>query len=84
MHIRVKITISTLYRSNDDIENWAAFIIGIIGGLTYLTVGRIVEWLKIDDPCDAIPIHFGCGFMGAMMPGWFVRSSGIFYSHGAY
>ena len=38
-------------------EGWAAFIIGIMGGLTYYAVNKLLFYLKIDDPVDAVPIH---------------------------
>jgi len=40
---------------------WAAFIIGIIGGWTYIFWSSLLVKLKIDDAVDAIPVHFGCG-----------------------
>ncbi|CAK76318.1 unnamed protein product (macronuclear) [Paramecium tetraurelia] len=70
--------------SNDEIEQWAAFVIGIIGGIIYVLVAKILHKLHIDDPVDAIPIHAGCGLAGAMCPGWFDRRRGIYYEQGAY
>ena len=44
---------------------------------------KVVHYLKIDDPVDAIPVHFGCGFLGTNMVGWFDRNTGILYGYGA-
>jgi Amt family ammonium transporter len=41
----------------DNVEAWAAFIIGIMGGFTYYGTNKLLFRLKIDDPVDAIPIH---------------------------
>lgn len=43
--------------SCNNIESWAAFLIGILGGFTYLFIAKVLHILKIDDPVDAIPIH---------------------------
>ena len=42
----------------DNIEPWAAFVIGIMGGFTYIILNRLLYKLQIDDPVDAVPIHF--------------------------
>ena len=41
-----------------------------------------IEWLRIDDPVDAIPIHGGCGVLGALMVGFFNRDTGLIYGFG--
>lgn len=51
--------------SCDLIELWAAFLIGVIGGVTYMAFARLMHKLHIDDPVEAFPIHGGCGFVGA-------------------
>lgn len=43
--------------SCNNIEPWAAFVIGILGGFTYLMVTKALHVLKVDDPVDAVPIH---------------------------
>jgi ammonia channel protein AmtB len=44
--------------SCDNIEPWAAFVIGILGGFEYIFLNRLLYKLQIDDPVDAVPIHF--------------------------
>lgn len=70
--------------SCDLIELWAAFVIGILGGATYIGFAILMHKLQIDDPVDAFPIHGGCGLVGAQFPGWFSVEHGIFYGHSAY
>lgn len=39
------------------VEPWAAFVIGLIAGWNYLWSSALLEWLKIDDAVNAIPVH---------------------------
>lgn len=53
---------------------WAAFLIGIIGGLVY----QFGSWLalyimKLDDVVDAIAVHGWCGIWGCIATGWLSR-----------
>ena len=68
--------------SADVVELWASFVIGILGGFAYIGVAKLLHALKVDDPVDAVPIHGGCGLLGASMPGWFDPERGILYGHG--
>lgn len=70
--------------SCDGVDMWAAFIIGIIGGMTYIAAAKAVYNLQLDDPVDALPIHGGCGIVGAIFPGLFDIHNGAFYGHGGY
>ncbi|KAM3128466.1 hypothetical protein pb186bvf_019398 [Paramecium bursaria] len=70
--------------SNDDIENWAACAIGVLGGFMYYICAKILHAIKVDDPVDAVPIHAGCGLLGSFCVGWFSRTTGIYYGFGAY
>lgn len=55
-----------------------------MGGIGYVICCKLLHYFKVDDPVDAVPIHGGCGLIGAMCPGWFDRSNGIYYGQGAY
>lgn len=35
------------------VEEWAAFLIGVISGAIYIGVSKVLQRLKIDDPLDA-------------------------------
>jgi ammonium transporter, Amt family len=39
------------------LEPWAAVVVGIIAGLNYVWGFSLLEWLKIDDAVNAIPVH---------------------------
>ena len=40
---------------------WVAAALGGISGVLYLLASLLLVRLKIDDPLDAAPIHFGAG-----------------------
>ena len=71
----------------DNVHTWAAITIGAIGGVTYFTVARILAAGEIDDPIDAVPVHFvikfyhfkGGGLVGTFLTGFFDQSGGLFY-----
>jgi len=41
----------------NDINPWAAVIIGAIGGIIYLVVTLTLKGTKIDDPAHAVSLH---------------------------
>merc|ERR1712194_233753 len=55
------------------VEPWAAVIIGIIAGWTYIFWSNLLVMLKIDDAVDAIPVHFGNGIWGCIAVGIFAK-----------
>jgi len=61
---------------------WAAFIIGIIGGWTYIFWSALLVKLEIDDAVDAIPVHFGCGIWGCIAVGLFAKESLVSEAYG--
>jgi ammonium transporter, Amt family len=54
---------------------WAAFVIGIVAGWTYIFWSNLLVKLKIDDAVDAIPVHFGNGIWGCIAVGLFAEPS---------
>ncbi|KRX04909.1 Ammonium transporter AmtB-like domain [Pseudocohnilembus persalinus] len=56
----------------DGVQAWMACIIGCIGSIIYLTMSKVLIYLKIDDPLDASTIHYFCGI-------WGLISTGLFY-----
>jgi Amt family ammonium transporter len=48
------------------ISPWASIIIGIIGGIVYCEVSRLVLYLEVDDVVDAVAVHGGCGIWGLL------------------
>jgi Amt family ammonium transporter len=57
-------------------------LIGFLGGGVFILAEKLVVYCKVDDPVDAVPIHGGCGILGATIPGWFDRDSGLLYGFG--
>jgi Amt family ammonium transporter len=54
------------------VENWAAIVIGIIGGIIMIAGVFFNEnRLKVDDPVGAIPVHGYCGSWGLLSVGIF-------------
>ena len=66
----------------NNFEPWAAALIGTLSGGWYLFVQRILQYFEVDDHIDAIPVHFGCGFLGSFAVGFFDWNSGVFYGYG--
>ena len=40
---------------------WVAAALGSLSGVVYLLASLLLVKLKIDDPLDATPVHFGAG-----------------------
>ncbi|CAE8600543.1 unnamed protein product, partial [Polarella glacialis] len=36
------------------------------GLVVYPLCSKLMEWLKLDDPVDAVPVHGGCGLFGVL------------------
>eukprot|EP01134_Creolimax_fragrantissima_P001088 CFRG1088T1 len=43
---------------------WAAFLLGWLASGMYFLLIKVLNWIKLDDPLDAIPVHGGSGFVG--------------------
>jgi Amt family ammonium transporter len=48
-----------------------AIIIGGIGGIVVVLATELIEWMRIDDPIGAIPVHGFCGIWGTLSIGLF-------------
>lgn len=66
----------------NDVDPWIAVVIGLIGGLVACACARYAPYIGIDDPVDAVSIHFGAGTWGVISLGLFSKSYGAFYGHG--
>lgn len=63
------------------VEPWACIPIGIGSGWVYLaSTNLLTKICKIDDPLEAIAVHFFCGWWGLMMPPTFAEPE-IFYQY---
>lgn len=57
----------------NNVQNYSAFLIGGLGGFIYIGACKIMNYLKIDDPCKATQIHGFCGFWGVLAVGFFQK-----------
>ncbi|KAG7336506.1 ammonium transporter [Nitzschia inconspicua] len=76
------------------VEPWAAVIIGLIAGWNYLGSSVLLEWFKIDDAVNGIPVHMVNGMWGLIATGLLASprlqqltyeksdNPGLFYSFG--
>lgn len=62
------------------VENYSAFIIGGLGGIIYIGASKLLNYLKIDDPCSATQIHGFCGLWGVIAVGFFRKETGLIYT----
>jgi Amt family ammonium transporter len=56
---------------------WAALLIGMGGGLSYLCCSKLLIKLRIDDAVDAVPVHFANGIWGIIAAGLFAEPSNM-------
>ncbi|XP_029185177.2 putative ammonium transporter 1 isoform X1 [Acropora millepora] len=66
------------------IHPYAAFIVGIIAGMTYVSWSNVVLFFKIDDPLDAVAVHLGGGIWGVLSVPIFNKESGILYTRSLF
>lgn len=66
----------------NNVQPWAAFIIGAIGGLVYALGTRLAIVCTVDDPIEASAVHGFCGMWGLIAVGFFDNTNGIFYGDG--
>jgi len=48
----------------DNEQPWAAWIIGLQGGITYVILCKLFDVWEIDDACEAVELHGGAGSCG--------------------
>jgi Amt family ammonium transporter len=48
-----------------------SILIGGIAGVLVILGVELIEWLRIDDPIGAVPVHGGCGIWGTVSLGLF-------------
>jgi len=64
----------------DRVDTWAAFVIGIVGGISFKGWSHIVHRAGIDDAVDAFAVHAGAGMWGVLAAAMFDNTSGAFYA----
>jgi Amt family ammonium transporter len=65
--------------SIDRVENWGAVLIGTIAAFCYVISLLTLEFYRIDDPLEAISVHFAGGIWGVFATGFFDTHSGVLF-----
>jgi len=63
----------------DTTENWCAVLIGAIAGVWYVAAVGLLEFYRIDDPLECIPVHFAGGIWGLFATGFFNLAQGALF-----
>jgi len=66
--------------SCNNIELWAASIIGILGSVIYNQTKKLISRYEIDDPLDITEVHGFCGIWSLIALGIFDIDTGFFYT----
>ena len=59
-----------------------SIMLGAVAGVVVIAGVELLEWLRIDDPIGAVPVHGMCGIWGTLSLGFF--ASGQFGSTGPF
>ncbi|XP_013791867.1 putative ammonium transporter 1, partial [Limulus polyphemus] len=65
----------------DEFYPWGAAVVGTVGGLLFFCIHVVIIAMKIDDPLDAVAVHFGGGFWGLIAAPLFRRHNGIVFKN---
>ncbi len=66
----------------DGVAMWAAWLIGLIGGVIVVFSVAFIDGLQVDDPVGAFSVHGTCGIWGTLAVGLFNTDSGLLTGHG--
>jgi ammonia channel protein AmtB len=67
-----RISESSTERSHDGgARRKGAFLLGVVAGFVVVYGIDLLEYLRIDDPIGAVPVHALCGIWGALSLGFF-------------
>ncbi|XP_062592526.1 putative ammonium transporter 1 isoform X1 [Saccostrea cucullata] len=61
-------------------EPYAACVIGLLSAIVYRTYSVLMVKIGVDDPLDAVAVHFGGGSWGVIAVAFFDNTNGIFYA----
>lgn len=70
------ITVSSIVQN---IEAWAAFVVGFLGGITFIILFIFGRRIKMDDTVSIVPIQLFCGALGTILVGFFDNEEGVFH-----
>jgi len=57
------------------VDPFGAFIIGVVAAVVVVLSMDLLEYLRIDDPIGAVPVHFSCGIWGTLSLGLFATGA---------
>jgi Amt family ammonium transporter len=60
-----------------------AILLGAVAGVVVVAGVELLEWLRIDDPIGAVPVHGFCGIWGTLSLGFFAAGYGATGPFGA-
>eukprot|EP00549_Striatella_unipunctata_P015297 CAMPEP_0118700100 /NCGR_PEP_ID=MMETSP0800-20121206/16356_1 /TAXON_ID=210618 ORGANISM="Striatella unipunctata, Strain CCMP2910" /NCGR_SAMPLE_ID=MMETSP0800 /ASSEMBLY_ACC=CAM_ASM_000638 /LENGTH=390 /DNA_ID=CAMNT_0006600569 /DNA_START=182 /DNA_END=1355 /DNA_ORIENTATION=- len=66
------------------VDPWAAFLIGMMAGLVYISASKLLVRLSIDDAVDAIPVHLAGGIWGMIATGLFSKPANMELVYGDF
>jgi Amt family ammonium transporter len=52
-----------------------SFFIGLVAGLLVIWATDLLEYVRVDDPIGAVPVHLGCGIWGTLSLGLFATGA---------
>ncbi|EGD73830.1 hypothetical protein PTSG_05524 [Salpingoeca rosetta] len=61
------------------VQPWAALIVGVAGGISYLGFSTVLQRRRVDDAIDASSAHFAPGACGLLLGPWLFFQQGIVY-----
>jgi len=62
-------------------QPWAAWCVGLIGGIFYVLLCKVFDLLEIDDAVEAFQLHGGGGTAGVLCVSFFSQNNGIYYNN---
>lgn len=65
----------------DTVENWGAVLIGTIAAVFYVVACLFLDFYRIDDPLEVVPVHLAGGIWGLFAAGFFDNFHGALFEH---
>ncbi|VDI12626.1 ammonium transporter, Amt family [Mytilus galloprovincialis] len=59
---------------------WSAAILGLFSAMSYTLWSTVMKKLNIDDPLDAVAVHFGGGITGVVLIAFLDKDDGILFN----
>lgn len=63
----------------DTVENWSAVLIGTIAAFVYVAACLFLDFYRIDDPLEVVPVHLAGGLWGLFAAGFFDNFHGVLF-----